>query len=75
MSLEILKYPFNDDELWAFTFVKRGTLFLCVNSELAMSKQIFAVAHQFYHIHCYAEDIDHETITGGSLLDSKTVDF
>ena len=74
LSLEILRYPFMDDELWAFTFVKKGTLFLCVNSELAMCRQIFAVAHELYHIHCYAEDIDPETITSGSLLDSKTVD-
>lgn len=74
LSLEILRYPFKDDELWAFTFVKRGTLFLCVNSELAICRQIFAAAHELYHIHCYAEDIDPETITGGSLLDSKAVD-
>ena len=39
-----------------------------------MCNQIFAVAHELYHIHCYAEDIDPETITSGSLLDSKTVD-
>ncbi len=74
LSLEILRYPFNDEELWAFTFVKKGTLFLCVNSELAMCKQFFAAAHELYHIHCYAEDIDPDTITSGSLLDSKTVD-
>ena len=74
LSLEILRYPFKDDELWAFTFIKKGTLFLCVNSELAMCKQIFAAAHELYHIHCYAENIDPETITSGSLLDSKTAD-
>lgn len=74
LTLEVLRYPFDDDELWAFTFVKKGTIFLCVNSGLAMCKQIFAVAHELYHIHCYAEDIDPETITVGSLLDSKTAD-
>ena len=74
LSVEILRYPFKDEELWAFTFVKKGTLFLCVNSELAICKQIFAVAHELYHIHCYAEDIDPDTIVSGSLLDSKTVD-
>lgn len=74
LSLEILRYPFKDDKLWAFTFVKKGTLFLCINSELAICKQIFAVAHELYHIHCYAEDIDPDTIESGSLLDSKTVD-
>ncbi|TYZ22954.1 ImmA/IrrE family metallo-endopeptidase [Selenomonas ruminis] len=74
LSLEILRYPFKDDELWAFTFVKKGTVFLCVNSGLAICKQIFAVAHELYHIHCYAEDIDPNTITCGSLLDSKITD-
>jgi Zn-dependent peptidase ImmA (M78 family) len=74
LSMEVLRYPFRDDELWAFTFVKRGTIFLCVNSDLAMCKQIFATAHELYHIHCYAENIDLSTITSGSLLDSRTAD-
>ena len=74
LSLEILRYPFKDEELWAFTFAKKGIIFLCINSELAMCKQIFAAAHELYHIHCYAEDIESDTITRGSLLDAKTVD-
>lgn len=74
LTLEVLRYPVRDDELWAFTFVKKGTIFLCVNSALAMCKQIFAVAHELYHIHSYAEDIDPDTIATGSLLDSKTAD-
>lgn len=47
---------------------------MCVNSGLSMSKQIFATAHELYHIHCYAENINTSTITNGSLLDYKTVD-
>lgn len=74
LPVEVLRYPFNDRELWAFTFVKNGTLFLSVNSELEICKQIFAAAHELYHIHCYAEDMDPDTIAGGSLLDSKTAD-
>ena len=74
LPVEILRYPFEDEELWAFTFVKKGILFLCVNSELAMCKQVFAAAHELYHIHCYAENIDSDTIASGSLLDSKTAD-
>lgn len=74
LSLEILRYPFKDDELWAFTFVKKGTIFLCVNADLSICKQIFATAHELYHIHCYAEDSNTSTIISGSLLDSKTVD-
>ena len=74
LSLELLRYPFKDDELWAFTFIKKGTIFLCVNSDLPMCKQIFATAHELYHIHCYAEDINTNTITSGSLLDARTFD-
>lgn len=74
LPVEVLRYPFKDKELWAFTFVKNRTLFLSVNAELEMCKQIFAVAHELYHIHCYAEDIDPGTIARGSLLDSKTAD-
>lgn len=74
LSLEILRYPFKDAELWAFAFVKKGTIFLCVNSELAICKQIFAVAHELYHIRCYAEGIDTDTIRTGSILESKVVD-
>lgn len=74
LSLEVFRYPFGDSELWAFSFVKKGAIFLCVNTELPMCKQIFATAHELYHIHCYAEDINTNTITSGSLLYSKTFD-
>lgn len=74
VTLEILRYPFQDDELWAFTFLKKGTIFVCINSELPQNKQVFAAAHELYHIHCYVEDVDQNIIRSGSLLDSKTVD-
>ncbi len=74
LSLEILRYPFQDTELWAFTFIKKGTIFLCVNSELPVCKQIFAVAHELYHIRCYAEDINPDTVRSGSILESRVVD-
>lgn len=74
ISLEVLRYPFGDEELWAFTFVKQGRVFLGVNSELPMCKQIFAVAHELYHIHCYVEDINTNTIANGSLLKSENFD-
>lgn len=74
LSLEILRYPFWDAELWAFAFVKQGTIFLCVNSELSLCKQIFASAHELYHIRCHAEEIDTDTIRSGSMLESRVVD-
>lgn len=74
IALEILCYPFSDDELWAFTLQKKGTIFVCINSELPISKQIFAAAHELYHIYRYAVDIDKEGSGIATLLDSKTAD-
>ena len=74
IPIEILRYPFHDDELWAFTFLKKGTIFICINSGLSLCKQIFATAHELYHIYCFGEDMDQNTIRNGSLLKRETVD-
>lgn len=74
IALEVLCYPFSDDELWAFTLQKKGTIFVCINSELPISKQIFAAAHELYHIYRYSADIDKEGTGIATLLDSKTAD-
>lgn len=74
VTLEILRYPFHDSKLWACTFLKKGTIFVCINSELPQNKQVFAAAHELYHIYCYVEDVDQNIIRSGSILDSKTVD-
>lgn len=74
IPIQILCYPYHDDELWAFTFLKKGTIFICVNSELSLSKQLFATAHELYHIYCFGEDTDQNTIRTGSLLKEETVD-
>lgn len=74
VTLEILRYPFHDNKLWACTFLKKGTIFVCINSELPQNKQVFAAAHELYHIYCYVEDVDQNIIRSGSVLDSKTAD-
>ena len=72
IHLEILRFPIHDEELWSMTFLKKGTIFVCVNSELALCKQFFAAAHELYHIYCYVEDADQSYIKNGSMLDSDT---
>ena len=74
IPIEILRYPFHDDELWAFTFLKKGTVFICVNTNLSVCKQLFAAAHEFYHIFCYVEDTDTNTLRNGSMLQGKNED-
>ena len=74
IDLELLRFPFSDNELWAFTYLKKGTIFVCNNSELELCKQLFAAAHELYHIYCYVEDVDQHIISEGSILESETVD-
>lgn len=74
IPLELLSYPFKDNELWAFTLKKKGTVFVCINSDLPVSKQVFSAAHELYHIYRYSEHMDEPDTGIESLLDSQTAD-
>lgn len=74
INLEMLRFPIRDDELWALTFLKQNTIFVCVNTALPLCKQFFAAAHELYHIYCYVENADLSYIKNGSILDSSIVD-
>ena len=74
MPLEWLRFPIKDRELCACTFIRGGRIFVMLNSGIPMSKQIFAAAHELYHIRCFLEDNDTELAKSGSILDSKTID-
>ena len=67
IALELLRYPIHDDELWALTFLKQDTIFVCVNTALPLCKQFFAAAHELYHIYCYVENADQSYIKNGSM--------
>ena len=69
IALELLRFPIHDDELWALTFLKQDTIFVCVNTALPLCKQFFAASHELYHIYCYQS-----YIKNGSMLDSATGD-
>lgn len=45
-----MQYPIEDDELCAFVCKKQGRLFSYINSYIPHDKQIFAAAHELYHI-------------------------
>ena len=74
MPLEWIRIPVKDDELCACTFIRGGRIFVMLNSALPMSKQIFAAAHELYHISCYLEEDNTELIRKGSILNSHTID-
>lgn len=74
MPLEWIRIPIEDDELCACTFIRSGRIFVMLNTDIPLSKQIFAAAHELYHIRCYLEENDSELERAGSILDAKTID-
>ena len=72
--LELIRLPISDNELCACTFLRGGRLFVLLNSKLPLSKQIFAAAHELYHIWCYFEDLEQTLVQRGSILKSVTID-
>ena len=73
-ELEIIRIPIEDDELWAFTLVKYDTIFVCVNAKLPLNKQIFAMAHELYHIYCYIEKNSSLVLDGNMVLQTEIMD-
>lgn len=74
MPLEWIRLPIDDQELCACTFIRGGRIFIMINTRLPYAKQIFAAAHELYHIWCYLEDNDTELVRTGSILDANTID-
>ncbi len=74
MPFDMLRYPIEDTDLCACTFIRKGRMFVMVNSALPLSKQIFATAHELYHIYCYFEEHDSELLQSGSILASGVID-
>lgn len=65
----LLKYPIQDDELCAFVCKKQGRLFVYINTYIPLEKQIFAAAHELYHIW-----YDQELLNRPELLKSNTIE-
>lgn len=74
MPLEWIRLPIEDKELCACTFIRGGRIFVMLNTDMPISKQIFAAAHELYHIRCYLEENDSELEKSGSILDARTID-
>lgn len=74
MPFDLLRYPIQDTELCACTFIRKGHMFVMINSALPISKQIFAAAHELYHIYCYFEENDPILLQSGSILESDVLD-
>lgn len=74
MNWELFRYPLGDDNFSACTFIRQGSVFVVINSAMTLSKQIFASAHEFYHLYNYFEEYDLSYHQHGSILDSIMTD-
>jgi len=72
--LDLFRFPTKDDDFCALTCVQKGRTFVYVNSWLPLSKQIFAAAHELYHIWCFIENKDRSVLRKGSFLSAATMD-
>jgi len=69
-SSTLIQYPIEDDEMCAFVCIKRGIIFSFINSFIPYEKQIFAAAHELYHI-WYDEDV----LSRGEILNNATMEL
>ncbi len=74
MPFDLLRYPIEDEDLCACTFIRQGRMFVMINSAIPLSKQIFAAAHELYHIYCYFEEKNFSLLQLGSILEADIID-
>jgi len=75
MTLELLRIPVEDPEFCACTFIRQNRVFVMINTAMPVSKQIFAIAHELYHIYCFFEGEDRQSLVKhGSVLKSKVLE-
>lgn len=72
-ELGIFRFPTDDDDFCAFLCVKRRNIYVYVNSYLSLANQIFAAAHELYHIWCFIDKQDESALRKGSLLNSASM--
>ncbi|MHB8076783.1 ImmA/IrrE family metallo-endopeptidase [Desulfosporosinus fructosivorans] len=66
----LIQYPVEDLELCGFVCYKGKTIYCFINSFIPLEKQIFASAHELYHIWFEQEMLSR----GGELLKSNVID-
>lgn len=68
-----LQYPIEDDELCAFVCRKQDQLFSYINSYIPKDKQIFAAAHELYHIWYEPDRLDQVEVLANSTIDDEPI--
>lgn len=71
----LLKYPIEDDELCAFVCKKQDKLFVYINTHIPKEKQIFAAAHELYHIWFDQGRLNQSEMLNSNTLENETEDI
>lgn len=71
----LLKYPIKDDELCAFVCKKKGRVFVYINTFIPREKQVFAAAHELYHIWYDQDKLNQTEILNNQVLENDTDDI
>lgn len=50
MNCRVIYYPIKDDEICGFVYRYKDKKFVYINSYIPLEKQVFAAAHELYHI-------------------------
>jgi len=69
MNCKTLYYPIKDDDICGFVYKLKENKIACINSSIPMEKQVFAAAHELYHI--LYSDIDNGELINSEVLDEK----
>ena len=70
-NCRVLYYPLEEDDVWGFTERIKDMLFVCINTSIPYEKQIFAAAHELYHIWFDAKDA-REVILSSNLEETES---
>lgn len=73
-EIKLLRFPIDDEDVWAFTCIKNDCIFVTINTSISLNKQVFAAAHELYHIYRYINDKYDDFTEHGSLLTSNEID-
>lgn len=68
LESKVLYYPLEDEEVWGFSETIKDTPFVCINTSIPYEKQIFAAAHELYHL--WYENVN-ELILSSELEEDK----
>ena len=66
-TLELLRIPVRDPEFFSCSFVRKGRIFVIVNSAVPLGQQNYSAARELWHIRKYLDEEDGRFPENGSI--------